>query len=132
MIYKAGGILQRTNSAGEIEIYIVHRPRYDDWSIPKGHIDAGESAADAAIREILEETGFRCTVLRALPDHEYDMPSGERSHVAMFLCECESGEPDMSMTDGEVDRGEWVAIAEAAERVSYASIAEYLRALHLP
>lgn len=124
-VHKAGGIVTRTTSEGEIELYLIHRPRYDDWSIPKGHIDDGEDARSAALREIREETGFTCTVKRELPDYMYSMPNGDESHVVMFECHVqEVGKP----LDDEADRGEWLTIQQAIERATYDSLQQYIGA----
>lgn len=123
-IRKAGGVIVRTNEVGQTELYLIHRSRYDDWSVPKGHIDDGEDTHDAALREILEETGLTCEIVRALPDHVYTMPNGNLSHVAMVECRVLSvGEP----LDDEADKGEWCTIAEAVERVTYPTLRRYIQ-----
>lgn len=123
MIEKAGGIITRTNERGEREVYIVHRPRYDDWSLPKGHIDAGESIESTALREAEEETGFRCAVARALPDYEYQLPNGEHAVVHFFEMRIVE---QIQTADSESDRGEWMPVAMAAQYISYTSQSEYL------
>lgn len=61
LVYAAGAVLWRDRRADaddtELEIAVIHRPRYDDWSLPKGKVDPGETAPVAAVREVLEETG---------------------------------------------------------------------------
>ena len=64
----AGGVVVRDG-----KLLLVHRPRYDDWTLPKGKLDPGESFEDAAIREVEEETGLRCSLGRELPSIEYDV-----------------------------------------------------------
>jgi 8-oxo-dGTP diphosphatase len=54
-----------------VEVALVHRPRYDDWSLPKGKLAAGESEIDGAVREVLEETGFHARVGRSLGETRY-------------------------------------------------------------
>ncbi len=68
----AGAVLWRER-AGVVEIALVHRPRYDDWSLPKGKLDTGEAEAVAASREVLEETGFHGPLGRGLGTTSYDV-----------------------------------------------------------
>ncbi|MFB7517563.1 NUDIX hydrolase [Streptomyces sp. NPDC056144] len=71
-IQAAGCVLWRPSPSGEgIEIALVHRPKYDDWSHPKGKRKRGESAEACALREVLEETGRRCELGRRLPTAHY-------------------------------------------------------------
>lgn len=123
MIEKAGGIITRTSEHGEREIYVIHRPRYNDWSLPKGHIDLGETTAEAALREVEEETGFRCSVVRALPNYIYQLPNDEQVVVHFFEL---SVVTNTGKTDDEADRGEWMNILDACERISYPSQQTYL------
>ena len=64
-VFAAGGVVCR-QSGDTVEVLLVHRPRYDDWSLPKGKLDPGESFEDAALREVEEETGLRCRPAREL------------------------------------------------------------------
>jgi 8-oxo-dGTP pyrophosphatase MutT (NUDIX family) len=123
-IQKAGAIVMRVIH-GEPYIYIVHRHRYNDWSLPKGHIDEGETLEEAALREIEEETGMQCRILDALPEYSYELPDGQMSVVAMFLMELVQVTGNIDET--EVDMGRWVTIDEAIAAMSYPSIGEYLQ-----
>src|SRR5918997_104391 len=67
----AGCVVHRWGDDGALEVAVIHRPRYDDWSLPKGKLDAGESFADAALREVWEETGLRCRLGRELEPVRY-------------------------------------------------------------
>jgi 8-oxo-dGTP diphosphatase len=72
VIRAAGALLWREIAAGEIEIALVHRPRYDDWSLPKGKIDENETALACAYREVFEETGIKARFTRQLGSVEYE------------------------------------------------------------
>ena len=90
------------------------------WSLPKGHLEAGETAEDAAIREVEEETGIRGHVLAKLGVIDFwFVAGGARIHktVHHFLLEAESGE--LSDADVEVDEVAWVPLAELPERLAY-------------
>lgn len=123
LIEKAGGIITRKNG-DHIEVYVVHRPRYDDWSVPKGHIDEGEEPVTAALREVAEEAGFHCTVDKRLPPYFYRLPTGEESVIYFFeMTLVEEG----LETDGEVDYGEWVMLSALRSRISYGTMADYIQ-----
>jgi 8-oxo-dGTP pyrophosphatase MutT (NUDIX family) len=98
------------------EIVLVHRPKYDDWSLPKGKLLPGEDDRTAALREVEEETGLRCEIDRPLGSIEYRDQLGRHKTVAYFLMHARSGE--FTATD-EVDRLLWLGPGEAAERLSY-------------
>ena len=73
----------------EGNVVLVHRPRYDDWAFPKGKLDPGESFEDAALREVEEETGMRCRLVRELPPSEYRDDKGRSKLVRYWLMEVE-------------------------------------------
>jgi phosphohistidine phosphatase SixA/ADP-ribose pyrophosphatase YjhB (NUDIX family) len=120
-IRAAGGVLWR-EAVGEggagVEVAIIHRPRYDDWTLPKGKLAAGEAEIDGAIREVLEETGFRVRLGRPLGETRYVKESGgylRPKVVRWWAMEASGG----SFSPGrEVDRLDWVSLAEAHERLS--------------
>jgi 8-oxo-dGTP diphosphatase len=117
----AGGIVTRDG-----EVLLVHRPKYDDWTFPKGKLDAGESDEQAAIREVEEETGLRCSLGRELPSTSYTDSRGRPKIVRYWQMQAEDGafEP----TD-EVDEIAWLGPEEAAERLTYAHDRKVLEAL---
>ena len=108
----AGGVVVRDG-----QIAVVHRPRYDDWSLPKGKLDAGESFEDAALREVQEETGLVCSLTEELAHTEYrdrkDRPKIVR-YWRMDVVEDPGFEPN-----DEVDELRWLTVADATELVSY-------------
>jgi 8-oxo-dGTP pyrophosphatase MutT (NUDIX family) len=111
----AGGVVWR-RSGDDLEVALIHRPRYDDWSLPKGKLDPGESFEEAALREVEEETGFRCRLGRELGETHYrdrkDRPKVVR-YWAMEDCEGEFQPND------EVDEVRWVGVDEAKSMLSY-------------
>lgn len=113
-IRAAGGVVWRRGKRG-VELLLVHRPRYDDWSFPKGKARRGEDELSTALREVAEETGQRCAPGERLPEILYDV-RGRSKRVTYFLMEAGGG----SFEPGsEVDRVEWVAVEEAGARLSY-------------
>lgn len=123
VVQKAGGVVIRENNNGEKEMYVIHRPHHDDWSLPKGHVDPGEGMEEAALREVLEETGFRCEIIRELPVYEYMAPTHPS---AVWMYEMHMLE-DTGVVDNESDEGHWLTIEEAVEKVSYDTLQEYIK-----
>jgi 8-oxo-dGTP pyrophosphatase MutT (NUDIX family) len=107
----AGGVIARGGL-----VALVHRPRYDDWTLPKGKLDSGESFEDAAVREVFEETGLRCRLVRELPAVEYQV-RGRPKVVRYWLMEVESETP--LADNDEVDEVRWLAPAQALGLLSY-------------
>jgi 8-oxo-dGTP pyrophosphatase MutT (NUDIX family) len=110
----AGGVVLRGHPAAEVAV--VHRPRYDDWSLPKGKLEAGESFEQAALREIEEETGWRCRLGRRLGDRTYRDQKGRDKLVRWFLMEPLEGRFEPGE---EVDEMRWLPLAEAIELLDY-------------
>ena len=115
---KAAGCVVYRRDAGGIEVAIIHRPRYDDWSLPKGKLDPGETWADAAVREVEEEIGVGGELGEELEPVRYRDHKGRDKVVRYWLMEAADPVPDFSPND-EVDELEWVPAAEAAARLSY-------------
>lgn len=114
-IRAAGAVLWRPSRKYGIRIAVVHRPRYDDWSLPKGKAMAGETAPVTAWREVLEETGFRCILGRALTTVSYSVGGREKT-VQYFAARRLTGAFEVNK---EVDRLEWLPAAHARARMSY-------------
>jgi len=115
LIRAAGGVLWRSGPDG-LEVGLVHRPRYDDWSMPKGKLEGGEHPLYAACREVVEETGVRPTVGRRLPQQEYRL-GRDRKTVQYWAMAALDG-ADFVASD-EVDVLYWARPADAAHRLSY-------------
>lgn len=115
-IRAAGAVVWRPSSVTEqVEVAVAHRPRYDDWSLPKGKLDADETVPAAAVREVLEETGFSIALGRRLPSTEYTV-DGRAKVVDYFAARFVSG--DFEAND-EVDRVKWVSPEAAGDLLSY-------------
>ena len=98
------------------EVLLVHRPRYDDWTFPKGKLDPGESDEQAAIREVEEETGYRCSLEIELPSTSYIDAKGRPKLVRYWLMRVVDG--DFAAND-EVDQIVWLPAAAARAKLTY-------------
>lgn len=115
-IIAAGAVLWRPDhDTGQPRLAVIHRPRYDDWSLPKGKVDPGENEPVAAVREIWEETGERAHLGRRLTEVTYPIPEGTKV-VHYWAARAVGGE---FVPGNEVDRLEWLAPTEAADRLTY-------------
>ena len=110
-VLAAGGVVLRDGL-----VAVVHRPRYDDWSLPKGKLDEGEDFEQAARREVEEETGMRCRVGRKLGDTSYHDRKDRPKLVRYFEMHEEGGEFE---PNDEVDELRWLSLAEAREILTY-------------
>jgi 8-oxo-dGTP diphosphatase len=114
-VHAAGGLVWRSAGAS-IEIVVVHRPRYDDWSLPKGKLDEGESFEDAAVREVEEETGLECELGDFLGETTYTDRKDREKLVRFWVMR--AGDGDFA-PDDEVDEVRWVPVEEARAMLSY-------------
>lgn len=119
VVEAAGGVVVRDSGAGGLEVVIVHRPKYDDWSFPKGKLDAGESFTAAAVREVEEETGLRCRAGRELTEARYVAPSGEPKRVRYWVMRRVEGSIADRRPDAEIDEVRWATLAEARSSLTY-------------
>jgi 8-oxo-dGTP diphosphatase len=109
LVRAAGGIVVRDGA-----VLLVHRPKYDDWSFPKGKLEEGESWEEGALREVEEETGLRCEVGEELGRTHYVVLQGPKEvRYYRMTCEGEAG------AQNEVDEVRWVPLAEARELLSH-------------
>jgi len=107
----------RPGSGGPAEILAVHRPRYDDWTLPKGKCDPGESDEACALREVEEETGLVCELGDEVAVVEYEDRAGRPKRVRYFAMTPREGAK--AAPDNEVDAVRWLTPQEALETLTY-------------
>ena len=122
----AAGALVWRRESGMLQVALVHRPRYDDWSWPKGKLDPGERWAAAAAREVWEETGLRVRLGIPLPRAVYGLRDGSLKEVRYWAAQAIGGS---GVLENEIDRVEWLNPAAARERLSYTRDSLQLQAL---
>jgi 8-oxo-dGTP diphosphatase len=121
-IRAAGGVLWRTahdaDGPAALEVAVIHRQRYDDWSLPKGKLAAGERDVDGAIREVLEETGYHVRLGRSLGETRYlkvDAGAGREKVVRWWVMEAAYG---AFTPTREVDELRWLTLGEAHDALT--------------
>ena len=126
MVRAAGGAVWRRDPDGDVEVILVHRPRYDDWSLPKGKVDPGETDEQAALREVQEESSIEARLGPELMTTTYLDRSGKRKQVRYWAMTPTRGE---AAGAHEVDQAAWVPLDEARARLTYAHDVAVLDAL---
>jgi len=121
MVRAAGGVVRRGD-----RVAVIHRPRYDDWTLPKGKLEPGETVEAAALREVAEETGLVCRLGPRLGATRYRDRRGRPKVVDYFAMTVAGGE---FRPNDEVDQMRWATPAEAIELVSHEGDRAILRAL---
>ena len=133
IVHAAGGVIARPGPDGSVEVLIVHRPRYDDWSLPKGKAEPGERAEETALREVEEETGYHCVLGTEIPTVHYEDHRGRQKEVRfwhMTVISDESPKPNEEpgfvpnkepgfAPNEEVDELRWISPTAAATLLSY-------------
>lgn len=122
LVLAAGAVLWRPRGRA-VEVALAHRPRYDDWSLPKGKLDAGETEPVAAVREVHEETGFTCRLGRGLGTVTYPIPEGTKL-VRYWAAKALGGE---FAANSEVDELVWLSVEDAAAKITYEHDRDVLR-----
>lgn len=118
VIPAAGGVVWRkAASTGTLEVLLVHRPGYDDWTFPKGKADPGEPLPVTAVREILEETGYRVRLSHPLPEVDYRVRGGLKQ-VKYWVARLVDDETSFR-ANREIDRIKWFAPREARKKLTY-------------
>ena len=131
VIRAAGGILYRPRKDGELEVAVIHRPRYDDWTLPKGKVDRGETIHEAAEREVEEETGFKVRRGPGIAQNTYRDRRGRLKIVDYFYMTPTGGE---FRPNDEVDEVRWLLLDEAVALLTHDRDREMLAAVlpHAP
>jgi 8-oxo-dGTP pyrophosphatase MutT (NUDIX family) len=120
VVRAGGGLLRRRRPDRAYEYAVVHRPKYGDWSLPKGKVDAGESDEEAALREVEEETGVRPRLGTEAGTTRYRDGKGRPKQVRYWLMEpVGPGEPAEFRPNHEIDDLRWCSAAEAGKLLSY-------------
>ncbi|WP_127782678.1 NUDIX hydrolase [Rhodococcus sp. X156] len=121
-IRAAGAVVWRRDPGGALEVAVVHRPRYDDWSLPKGKLDPGEHATTAAVREVAEETGLRVALGRYVGTISY-RTDGRPKVVTYWAARVLGGQ---FQVNDEVDELRWLSLPHARRLASYSFDARVL------
>ena len=122
----AGGLVCRPGPAGLVEVAVVHRPAYDDWSFPKGKLERGETAEAAALREVAEETGFECSLVEPFGCTHYVDRRGAAKTVCYWIMAVVGGS---FRSSAEVDELRWLTASEALALLTYERDRAVLRQL---
>jgi 8-oxo-dGTP diphosphatase len=117
IVRAAGGVVLRRGESGVWEVAVVHRPRREDWSLPKGKLDPDESPEAGALREVEEETGLRCRLVRFAGYTEYVDRRGRPKIVAYWVMEVI--DEGIFSAHAEVDELRWIEIPQALEVLTY-------------
>jgi 8-oxo-dGTP diphosphatase len=119
-IAAAGAVVLRATGKKGAEVLLVHRPKYDDWSFPKGKLDRGEHMLAAAVREVAEETGLAIRLGRPLADQRYAVNGGRWKTVHYWVGRVRGGDDVSAFTpNAEIDEVAWVTTAKAAKLLTY-------------
>lgn len=116
LIRAAGGIVVRPIANGRFEVACIYREARGDWTFPKGKLDEGETFAEAALREVLEETNMHCDIIRFIGTTNYIHRKGKPKIVAYYLMHVAQGE---FIPNEEVDVLEWLPLESVREHLTW-------------
>ena len=123
-VLAAGAVLWRSNGdSAEPDVAVIHRPRYDDWSLPKGKVDPGETEPVTAVREVHEETGYSSHLGRRLASVSYPVEQGIKK-VRYWAARSTDGQ---FTPNSEVDELKWLPVAAAMKQLGYSHDRKVLR-----
>ena len=117
MIRAAGALLWRETAERSVEIALIHRPRYGDWTLPKGKIEQGETALQCAFRELIEETGIKANFTQQLGSVDYE-ENGQSKRVIFWAAHCALDASNF-IANEEVDQLRWLTLEDALEEATY-------------
>lgn len=117
VVRAAGGVVTRIGASGRPEILLVHRPKYDDWTLPKGKAEPGESDEACALREVEEETGLACELSEEVAVVEYEDSAGRPKRVVYFAMTPPDGAE--ASAQYEVDAVRWLEPEAALGTLTY-------------
>jgi 8-oxo-dGTP pyrophosphatase MutT (NUDIX family) len=129
LIRAAGGVVCRPGPAGLVEIAVIHRPGQGDWTLPKGKLEPGETAEEAALREVEEETGLRVRIVRPMGCTAYVDRRGRDKIVCYWVMTAEGGS---FAPNDEVDQLRWLTVEESLDLLSYRGDKALLASQDLP
>lgn len=116
VIRAAGGVVWQADPSGEVQVLVVHRPKYADWTFPKGKCEIDETSEACALREVEEETGYRCVLGPELGPTAYVDSKGRHKEVRYWVMTVDSGRFE---ANDEVDDIRWLSVDQARARLSY-------------
>ena len=128
LVHAAGGVVVRAGAGGP-EVLLVHRPAYDDWTLPKGKVEPGESDEGCAVREVEEETGLVCGIGQELPSSDYTDARGRPKRVRYWRMTATAG--SLAFLH-EVDAARWVSFEVAENLLTYPRDVDVLQAARAP
>ncbi len=116
-IYAAGGVILRQNN-DTVEVLLIHRPKYDDWSFPKGKSEPGETPLVTALREVEEESSITAVPLHELATVGYNTPIAAVDKLVTYFVMTPDSESSFKKNE-EVDEVQWIPVGYASEKLSY-------------
>jgi 8-oxo-(d)GTP phosphatase len=122
-VHAAGAVVWQRGPGDTVEVALIHRPRYDDWSLPKGKVDRGETEPVTAVREIFEETGHRVHLGCRIGAVSYPLDQGTKK-VRYWAARSTGGE---FAPNNEVDELLWLPVSQAVKKVKYSHDRKILR-----